>query len=91
MSFVRGDADSNDRLELNDAVVVLNFFFLSGPAPRCLDAADFSDAGEVSLTSAVAILNFIFLGGPPPAVPFPNAGLDPTPDSLPCEARAAAE
>lgn len=82
--FVRGDADASGDLALADAISVLNFLFLSGSAPRCLDAADFNDTGELDISSAVSLLFFLYLGGPPPAVPFPNAGLDPTADSLRC-------
>jgi hypothetical protein len=82
--FIRGDVDGNTRLDISDAVVALNYLFLSGPRPRCLDAADIQDTGQVNISSAVNLLNFLFLGGATPAVPFPNAGHDPTPDQLPC-------
>ena len=82
--FVRGDANSDGQIDLSDAVRTLNFLFVGGERPPCLDAADFSDRGEVDISSAVATLNFLFLGGPEPAVPFPNSGLDPTEDGLPC-------
>jgi hypothetical protein len=82
--FLRGDVDNNGALNINDPVFLLNFLFLDGPEPRCIDAGDFTDKGTVDISSPVAELNFLFLGGRPPAVPFPNLGQDPTPDNLRC-------
>jgi hypothetical protein len=82
--FVRGDADGSGRVNISDALLLLNFLFLGSDRPRCLSAADFDDTGRVTISSAVAVLNYLFLQGEPPAVPFPNPGLDPTPDRLDC-------
>jgi PKD repeat protein len=81
--FMRGDIDNNRRVEITDSIFLLNFLFLGGQRPRCIDAADIYDNGRVDISSAITLLNFLFLGGRPPAVPFPNLGLDPTPDPLP--------
>jgi PKD repeat protein len=80
--FQRGDTDSNGIIEITDAIKMLNYLFLGQPAPRCRDAADFNDAGRIDITSPIALLNFLFLGGAQPAVPYPNKGYDPTPDTL---------
>ncbi|HVR75571.1 MAG TPA: hypothetical protein VMT52_14645, partial [Planctomycetota bacterium] len=71
VQFHRGDADDNGSLQLTDAVRILGFLFLGGPAPTCLEAADADDNGSLQLTDAVRILGFLFLGGPPPAPPGP--------------------
>jgi Zn-dependent metalloprotease len=80
--FHRGDADGNGRLELTDAVRILNVLFLGAGEIPCLDAADADDNGQLQLTDAVRILNVLFVGrgtiplpGPPPAA----CGSDPTP------------
>ena len=83
--FLRGDIDNNRRVELTDSIFLLSFLFLGGDKPRCVDAADIHDDGRVDITSAIALLNFLFLGGIPPAVPFPNLGIDASPDNFePC-------
>jgi hypothetical protein len=83
--FRRGDADANAAIELTDAIFVLEFMFLGGARPSCLDAADADDNGAIELTDAIFILEFMFLGGPAPPAPFPNCGTDPTADNLaPC-------
>lgn len=81
--FVRGDANGDGTTDITDAVRILNFLFLGGLRPPCPDAADVADRGQVDVSSAISLLSFLFLGGIPPRVPFPNAGLDPTPDGLP--------
>ena len=78
VTFRRGDADQNARIELTDGVFVLNFLFLGGREPTCREAADADDNGALELTDGVFVLNFLFLGGPPPRAPGPTAcGPDP--------------
>jgi|SoiMethySBSTD1v2_1073268.scaffolds.fasta_scaffold469430_2 hypothetical protein len=82
--FLRGDTDSNGRLEITDAVVTLGSLFLGFPAPHCLDAADSDDNGDINITDAVYVLNYLFTGGSAPPPPGPGAcGADPTSDALP--------
>lgn len=84
--FLRGDVDGNQTYNpLADAVYLLNFGFLAGPPPPCLDAADADDSGAVNaLVDGMWILGHGFLGGPPPPHPFPDCGADPTDDDLSC-------
>ena len=81
VNFRRGDADDNGNLELTDAVRILNFLFLGGAAPACLDAADSDDNARIELTDAVVLLGFLFLGNRPPAEPL-DCDVDPTEDDL---------
>jgi PKD repeat protein len=80
--FVRGDVDGNGSVDITDAVKVLNFLFLGSEAPACMDAADVTDRGNVNISAAISLLTYLFLGGTQPAVPFPNKGLDPSPDHI---------
>ena len=86
-SFRRGDVNGDSMAALDDAVFLLQFLFLSGDAPSCLDSGDFDDDGGLDLLDGVSLLNYLFLpGNPPPAQPGPtDCGPDPTPDALsPC-------
>jgi hypothetical protein len=83
--FTRGDVDSSGTFDLADVLVVLNYLFLRGPPPLCLDAADFHDSGKINVRSVISLLGFLFREGPPPSMPFPAPGLDPTPDPLGCQ------
>lgn len=82
--FLRGDADGSGSVDITDAIRILNYLFLGGVAPACMDAADVQDAGRVDISAPISLLNFLFLGGPAPAVPFPVRGIDPTPDAFEC-------
>lgn len=84
--FVRGDAQSNMMVGMEDAVFILRYKFIPGsPVPSCMDAADADDNGEVGMEDAVYILRYKFIpGSPQPPPPFPECGSDPTPDELDC-------
>jgi hypothetical protein len=83
-AFRRGDPNNDCRVDLTDAVFVLNFLFLGAEDPGCPDAADADDSGTIVLTDAVFVLNWLFLGGQAPSDPGPaDVGPDPTADALP--------
>jgi len=81
----RGDATANGVVDIADPIATLNFLFLRGTPPVCLDASDSDDSGEIVLTDAVYTLRHLFLGGPEPPAPFPECGPDPTDDDLTCD------
>jgi hypothetical protein len=82
-AILRGDSNHDGALELSDSVFTLNFLFLGGEAPPCLDEADVNDDGTVNISDPIGLLGFLFLGEGPPRPPFPEAGVDPTEDGLP--------
>jgi hypothetical protein len=84
LDFIRGDSNSDDRIELSDPVRLLGYLFLGTAAPPCLDAADANDSGALDITDAVFVLEHLFLGGPAPPAPYPDPGFDITPDDLRC-------
>jgi hypothetical protein len=85
--FIRGEAnlDSTKGPDISDGIFILNWLFVGGREPLCKDAADVNDDGNVDISDGVALFAFLFTGGKAPRDPFPNAGLDTTPDSLDCE------
>jgi len=85
-TFRRGDADSDNDVDLTDAIVVLLHLFRGGSQPACLDAADANDDGALNLTDAIALLHHLFRGtGELPMPGTQAAWFDPTPDDLTCE------
>lgn len=83
--FLRGDANASGKVDLSDAIFSLNWLFLGGPAPACLDTADADDSGNLDISDPIFVLNWLFLGGPVPPPPGPETcGLDPTPDENLC-------
>jgi hypothetical protein len=82
--FIRGDANIDGRVDIADAVALLNVLFRSGTSLRCLDAADTNGDGEVGITDAVLVVRHQFLGGTPPSAPYPDCGRG-VPDGLACD------
>ena len=83
VSFIRGDRNGDGAIDIADAVGILGFLF-SGETASCLDALDSNDDGGVNIADAIYLLDFLFTGGSPPPAPHPNAGADPTADTLDC-------
>jgi hypothetical protein len=83
-TFIRGDTNRDGSINISDPVVLLRHLF-GGQTLPCQDAADFDDSGILNLTDAVQALAFIFQNGPRPPPPFPEPGVDPTPDGLGCQ------
>ncbi|MGE4618312.1 MAG: PKD domain-containing protein [Planctomycetota bacterium] len=83
--FIRGDSTYDQAVNIADAIFLLDYLFISGPASVCPDAADANDDGVINIGDAINLLNFLFSGGETIPYPYPGYGLDPTPDSLnPC-------
>ncbi len=83
-TFIRGDASGDGTLNITDPVVTLFYLFRDGATLRCQDAADADDSGAIDIDDPLRTLNHFFRAGQPPAMPFPTAGVDPTPDGLGC-------
>lgn len=81
--FIRGNANSDATLDISDAATVLAVLFHGNRGPLCRDALDANDSGAVDLSDAVFILNFLFQQMRVIPPPYPEPGVDPTPDSLP--------
>ncbi len=84
--FVRGDANADAGVNVADAVYVLQYIFLGGEAPSCLDTADTNDDDQVNIADGIYVLQYLFLNGPDLPPPFPDCGMDQTPDNLGCVA-----
>jgi hypothetical protein len=61
-----GDANGNGDISIADAVFLINYVFMGGPAPVPLVAGDANCDGDVNLSDAVYIVNYIFNNGPEP-------------------------
>jgi len=82
--FIRGDTNNDNKVDLSDAIYLLNFLFKGGQSVSCLDTADANDDSKVDISDAINILRFLFQGGERIVAPYPEAGVDPTEDSLVC-------
>jgi hypothetical protein len=72
--FIRGDATANGRVDLADAVVIIQGLFTRSP-PRCAIAHDADGDGTIELQDAAMILDYFFLSHRyEPSAPFPECG-----------------
>jgi hypothetical protein len=81
--FIRGDCNRGTGVDLSDAIFTLNYLFLGGALATCVDACDANDDGGVNISDPISTLMHLFRGGDALPAPYPEAGLDETPDCLP--------
>jgi hypothetical protein len=82
--FIRGDANNNRWLDVGDAIWIVNELYLGGPVAACSDDADSNDDGQLDVSDVVYLLEYLFRAGRSLPAPFPECGIDPTPDDLSC-------
>jgi hypothetical protein len=63
---VCGDADSEQNVNISDAVYIINYIFAEGNPPDPIEAGDVNCDTEVNVSDAVFIINYIFAGGNEP-------------------------
>jgi uncharacterized delta-60 repeat protein len=66
IQFLRGDANGDGMINVNDVVFLINYLFIGGPAPQPLQAGDANSDGVVNINDVVYLINYLFVGGPPP-------------------------
>jgi len=64
--FLRGDANGDGVINVNDVVYLINYLFISGPAPDPLEAGDVNCDGTINVSDVVYLINYLFISGPPP-------------------------
>jgi hypothetical protein len=83
--FRRGDANTDSRVDISDAVATLRVLFLGEGYLACDDAADSNDDGRLDISDAIFTLLALFTGGLD--IPAPGAetcGFDSTADEIHC-------
>jgi len=64
--YLRGDANGDGVINVSDVVYLINYLFISGPAPNPLEAGDCNCDGNVNASDVVYLINYLFISGPPP-------------------------
>jgi hypothetical protein len=84
--FIRGDVSADEVISMADATLILRHLYgEADESHACLSAGDVDDDGTVTLTDAISALRYLYVpGSQPPSPPFPNCGLDDTPDEIDC-------
>ena len=89
-AFMRGRVNTDENLDIADAVCLLSYLFGPQDDPckdsvsQCLDAADANDDGTVDIADAVALLSHLFASSGDLPPPFDVCDMDPTADELDC-------
>ncbi len=64
--YLCGDVNTDEQIDLRDAVFLINYIFVSGPAPHLLSIADVNCSGTINIADVVLLINYIFRAGPAP-------------------------
>ncbi|MEE9442510.1 MAG: M6 family metalloprotease domain-containing protein [candidate division Zixibacteria bacterium] len=64
--FICGDANSDDQINVGDAVFIINHIFKGGPAPDPIEAGDANCDLACNVGDAVYLINHVFKSGPAP-------------------------
>jgi hypothetical protein len=65
-TFVVGDVNNDQLIDVGDAIHLLNFLFKQGPPPHLIVAADCNCDNIIDLGDVVLILNYLFKQGQVP-------------------------
>jgi hypothetical protein len=68
-TYMTGDANGDELLNISDAVHLISYIFSDGPAPDPLMCGDCTCDGIVNISDATYIVAYIFGGGPAPCEP----------------------
>jgi hypothetical protein len=70
VGYMRGDLNADGPINATDIVYLVNYLYISGPAPEpCLLAGDVNCDGLVNATDVVYLVNYLYIEGPPPGCP----------------------
>lgn len=64
--YLCGDANSDESVDVSDAVYIINFAFAGGTPPDPIESGDANCDGSVDVSDAVYIINYSFAGGNQP-------------------------
>lgn len=62
-SFMLGDSNGDEIIDISDAVFTLRYLFKGGLAPDCIESADVNGDESIDLSDVVYFLQFLFQGG----------------------------
>jgi len=65
-NYLCGDVNTDEQVDLLDAVFLINYIFVGGPAPQSLSLADVDCSGSTNIADVVILINYIFRAGPAP-------------------------
>lgn len=82
--YIRGDADQDGTIQINDALDHLRYLFLGNTPPPCLQSLDTNDDEKLNLLDAINLLQYLFQGTFTIPAPFPSCGAAQISDRFGC-------
>ena len=75
--FIRGDCNVDGRVDVGDAIWIIQLSYLDGPVPTCQAACEADGDGLFNaLVDGLSLFSYLFASGSPPPAPFPDCGPD---------------
>ena len=85
LPFNRGDADGNGRINIRDAMLIIQSALGNVAQPfACDDVYDADDDGTISVKDGLPALLYVFQKGAPLPAPFRTCAIETTADALSC-------
>jgi hypothetical protein len=66
LPHLRGDTNGDNQITVSDVVFLINYLFISGPAPDPIELGDINCDENINVSDVVYIINYLFISGPPP-------------------------
>ena len=63
LNYICGDANDDNKVNVSDAVSIINYVFSGGETPNPIESCDGNCDDKCNVSDAVYIINFVFSGG----------------------------
>jgi len=80
ITYICGDANGDTKVNVSDAVYIINYVFTGGAAPNPIEAGNANCDTGVNVSDAVFLINYVFMGGNDPCDSYPPS---PNGDGIP--------
>ena len=64
--LIYGDVNGDGSIDIADLVYVVDYMFMSGPAPLPPESGDMNCDGNIDIADLVYLVDYMFNGGPAP-------------------------
>jgi len=65
-AYLAGDCNGDEEIDIGDALYIVNYLFMDGPAPQPLESGDNNCDDLTNIGDAVYIVSYLFKHGPAP-------------------------
>jgi hypothetical protein len=68
-SYVAGDANNDNTVNIFDVTYVISNLYMEGPDPIPVEAGDANGSGLINIFDVTHLISFLYMSGPPPVYP----------------------